>query len=608
MKTSPHRRARCALHALVLSALAVLLSPLPGTAATADAPAGFDVRGFVCPIGGQSFSQDVGYPSLALVQFPDGSWLGDAAIDAQIPECPGNGLVLIPDFDSTADSSRLTYRSYTPEQQARLPALVASEAYRRLGEQGRYERALWLATQLNLSAWTRWQLMVRASWATIDPVERKRRVARVAEDGPALIDAIDALESQKLGERLLVANALRELGRFEAALAVLGAIVAAIPEDADLRDPENTQALHGNIFRMQKTIEYRDDDRFPVDLAYQKWASRICAGQDLPPPYGPMTDNARAACARREREREADRAVSEQASRLQENPQELARRCETTPEGERNPALTQACWPIDFERDRKAGETLILRDPRKVAADCEATPQIGRNGALRSACSFYESALELALQERLIEDDAAYAIICDDGRTPPDRAGFADMACSGAERIRNDRAVARLLADPVALDAACAATAADDRKLPLYMACGERTRNLFDAEVKRLAADGAAYAAACAKVVQPKDPYAERDRAQRLCAEVEEAIERNAEKASMATATAAAEAAAEGAVAEINGDQPPAARVEMPMSPVDALFEPDSELNAIAREAAERVIATAKAERTYPKSRRGDLF
>jgi hypothetical protein len=243
--------------------------------------------------------------------------------------------------------------------------------------------------------------------------------------------------------------------------------------------------LVGNIAQMRETIGYRDDDRFPVDLSYEKWASRVCAGQALPPPYGPMTANAEAACARREREREADRAVSEEASRLQENPQELARQCERTAEQARSPALAQACWPIDFERDRKAGEALVLRQPRRVAADCEATPQIERDGALRSACSLYESALEGALQDRLIEDDAAYAIICQDGRTPPDRAGFADMACSGAERIRTERAVAALLADPVALDASCAATAQNDRGPSLYMACAERSRNLFDEAVEK---------------------------------------------------------------------------------------------------------------------------
>ena len=594
--------------ALALPVLAALLSLPTGMAAASETPAAFDMRAFVCPIDGKTFSQDIGYPSLALVRFPDGSWLGDAAIDAQIPECPDNGLVLIPDFDSPADSSALTYRTYTPEQLARLPALVASEAYRALAAKGRYERALWLATELDLSAWTRWQLMVRGSWATIDPIERKRRVTRIAEQGPALIDAIDVPEPQKSGARLLLANALRELGRFDAALAVLDAMVDAIPPDADLKDPDNTRALVGNIAQMRETIGYRDYDRFPVDLSYEKWASRVCAGQALPPPYGPMTANAEAACARREREREADRAVSEEASRLQENPQELARKCERTAEQARSPALAQACWPIDFERDRKAGEALVLRQPRRVAADCEATPQIERDGALRSACSLYESALERALQDRLIEDDAAYAIICDGGRTPPDRAGFADMACSGAQRIRTERAVAALLADPVALDAACAASAADDRGLPLYMACGDRSRARFDAEVKRLAADGAAYAAACAEVKQPDSPYAERDRSQLLCAEVADLIERNAENASMAAETAAAVAAAEEAIAEIRSEKPRAADIDIPGSSIAAVFAPDSELNAIAREAAERIIATARAEGTYPKYRRGDLF
>jgi hypothetical protein len=93
-----------------------------------------------------------------------------------------------------------------------------------------------------------------------------------------------------------------------------------------------------------------------------------------------------------------------------------------------------------------------------------------------------------------------------------------------------------------------------------------------------------------------------------LCAEVADLIERNAENASMAAETAAAVAAAEEAIAEIRSEKPRAADIDIPGSSIAAVFAPDSELNAIAREAAERIIATARAEGTYPKYRRGDLF
>jgi hypothetical protein len=43
-------------------------------------------------------------------------------------------------------------------------------------------------------------------------------------------------------------------------------------------------------------------------------------------------------------------------------------------------------------------------------------------------------------------------------------------------------------------------------------------------------------------------------------------------------------------------------------SPEFDMFEPDSELSKVARESAQRVVANAKAERTYPKRKRGDIF
>ena len=49
-----------------------------------EQPATFDVREFVCPLGGEHFTQDVGYFSLGTVQFVDGSWLGDTRIDVRL--------------------------------------------------------------------------------------------------------------------------------------------------------------------------------------------------------------------------------------------------------------------------------------------------------------------------------------------------------------------------------------------------------------------------------------------------------------------------------------------------------------------------------------------
>jgi hypothetical protein len=639
LNTTTSRRLAQRLALLAFSAL------VAGTAlaAGAAAPAGLDVRDFTCPLGGAKFTQDVGYPALVLVQFPDGSWLGDHLIDAQIPECPGNGLVLLPDFDGPDESSDLTYRTYTAEQLARLPTLVADAEYAALRAKGRYERALWLASRLGLSGNTRLQLLMRSSWATVDPAERKRRVERFVDQAPALIDALDVPESAKSMVRYRLANALRELGRFEEADKVLDAIVAAVPPDAETSNREDYNGLMSAVAQMAEVIGFHDDDRFPVGLSSDKWAARMCGGGEIPPPYGPLSANAKAACERRQKRRQALAEEFAQGDRLKEDPAALAKQCAATPTDKRSSALANACFSTEWEGNEKAGDALLRTQPREVAVQCQAIPENQQPGPLARACSSFGTALEFALKDLLVADDAAYSIICQDGREPPDRSFHANMACSSAEQERLELAQKRWLADPVKLDAACAAVKKDeDVDIALDLACGERHRDRALARGKQLAADPAAYAAACAAV------EADKAKARESMPSVEyagcldahdarrnlEAQRLSADPAAYAKACAASDedappqawsepndavllcweaerlrAKADEAAAKDNDeDKDEASSMADDLPPKPSVFDEDSGLTQAAREAARRLVEQAKADKTYPKRRPGDTF
>lgn len=585
---------RCAPIAIAL--IAALLAPAVH-AATRDDAVQFDVREFVCPLGGARFSADVGYPSLALVQFVDGSWLGDTQIDVQIPQCPDNGLPLIPDYEREGPKGGLAYLDYTPEQVARLPALLASDEYRQLRGRSRHERAHWLATQLGLPAWTRLQLLMRASWSATDAGERRRLVARIADEGPKLVDEIPTPEADKLAARVRVANASRELGRFAEADARLDAILAAVPADADLKDPEAQQALQSTVAGLREVIAHGDDDRFPVDLSSQKWADRVCNSDELQPPYGPKSRHAQAACDRRARDRQSRSDAYEEAARLREQPEELDRQCARVAAAQRSPGLAQACEFAQNARDEKAAEQLLLRQARQVAADCEATSAQERAGPLRFACYAYQSALESALTRLLVEDDAGYAVVCQDGKIPPDRAGYADLACSMAEQQRLERSIERLLADPVALDRSCAS---NDKSLKIHvsLACSRRRSDLAKIAAQRLAADAAAYQTACARFdAQATDALRyDLSEEEALCGDARRIREREAD-AQRATARPQAQP-----------ENEPADDALTPSPERLALYEQDSELSKVALEYAQRVIAQAKADGSYPKRKRGDLY
>lgn len=512
----------CPTRPILLAALLVVAALLPLTSrATAPAgPHGLDVREFTCPIGGEKFSQDVGYISLGFVPFPDGSWLGDFRIDVQIPECPGNGLVLILDIDAIRKSSRMEYLTYSPEQLARLPALIGSDAYRQLKGKSRYERAQWLATQLGLPAATRWQLLVRSSWTTSDPAERKRLVTRIVDEGPALIDAMDSTDTDKRRQRLLVANALRELGRFDASNALLASILASLSTDADVDDPNGTRKLRFEASRMRAVNAHHDDDRFPVELSDEKWAAGFCqGGPSLPATsakngsdnplmtitrqYAPTTANGKAACARLDQQQQAQVQAAEETRRLLEHPDDLQRQCKAIPEGQYSADLAHACHYVQIQQDDKEGHDLALHHPRQVAADCETTRRRDRKGPLAYACITYESSVGVALETLIVGDDQAYAVIC--GTSHPELAFYAQQACFSAGFERQRRAVAKWLVDPAALDAACAKRSPADPDENLQSACEERRSDLQRAQIRRFSADPAALDATCAKL-SPEDP------------------------------------------------------------------------------------------------------
>src|SRR3569623_2500113 len=91
---------------LLIGCLALVAGAGPSAPPPSPRERSFDVRHFTCPLGGKTFDQDVGYNAFPLITLPDGSWLGDNLIDAQIPICPDNGLVLLPDYAATAKLQR----------------------------------------------------------------------------------------------------------------------------------------------------------------------------------------------------------------------------------------------------------------------------------------------------------------------------------------------------------------------------------------------------------------------------------------------------------------------------------------------------------------------
>lgn len=488
-----------ALLALLLALLAVPAS------AKDEKPEEFSVQTFTCPLTGKTFRQEVGYFAFPLITMPDGSWLGDTQIGVQIPVCPDDGLVLLPDLEKS-DDSQLVYHQYSATERARLPALIADPEYSALKADGPYAQAYWLATQLGRPGEDRFFMLQRATWATSDPALRRKLVARLAADGEAVIATYKAGEGAKRFHLVYVASALRELGRFDEATALLDRIEAAGPPVLKPDDPDSIYGPGEFVPELRQAIADRDDGRFPAAMLPAKMVDDICE-EKLKVIYGPTGAATKAACkARREREakesRESEQAFAESAD-WKGRAVERDKACLATPVERRSRGLAMACEDAQRDRDQIAGLELA-KQPEKLAADCLATPYAKRAGPLIYACDDFADAVGGQMGELLAQDDAGYALVCDTTGADPDvgphdRTSEASDGCRWAKSRRKTAAVEALKADLPALDKRCAAYRDRYDDEVLVDACRERKWELQDQAAVALAGDQVAFDRACSR-------------------------------------------------------------------------------------------------------------
>lgn len=222
-----------------------------------------------CPVGGEKFK----YMELASITtfgaMPDGMPIGSGAFPIELPQCPGNGLVMYEDFDA-AKVEKLAGIIARPDYQA----LRAAEtryylAYRLAKELGEAESAPWL--------------LLSATWEAKN-AGGGDRARRYNEAFVALVRglAADAKSFASIAVRARAANALRELGRFDEAEAMRAGIV--IDPDAgggDSDAAENRKGWGGYLAALARPIARHDDGRTPIDMMNKREASFRCMAKEL---------------------------------------------------------------------------------------------------------------------------------------------------------------------------------------------------------------------------------------------------------------------------------------------------------------------------------------
>jgi hypothetical protein len=238
---------------------ALAASAFPAAGAVAAMPV---TQTMTCPIGGGSFSFTTAASYSTYGERPDGKPFGSWTFPLAIPECPDNGLVL--------------YKDYTPEEIAKLEPLVSSETYQALRKEDTpYYRAYWLMKQMGVGPERALWALLQASWeAEGKPELRRRYLAELAEASAAVPPRPGDLNWIGMEGRAI--NALREIGRFDEAIARLDKVpLAGLDVPVPTGPSATTEAVaaaktrrgwHAFFTALRPAIERHDNAIEPLDL------------------------------------------------------------------------------------------------------------------------------------------------------------------------------------------------------------------------------------------------------------------------------------------------------------------------------------------------------
>lgn len=283
---------------LILAATLAALA-FPGVGALAAPPVA--ARTMTCPIGGAGFQFQPVAPPVVAGERPDGRPVGGIKFPLALPECPDNGLVL--------------YKEYDAGEVAKLEPLIASEAYRALRKDGtQYYRAYWLMREMGFPPERYLWALLQASWeADGRPELRKRYLEELVDESAKLPPRPGDLTW--IGMEGRAVNALRELGRFEEALARLDKVpLAGLDAPAPAGAAATPQALASARSRrgwrtfftaIRPVIERRDLSTEPLDLLPRSVAAGHCLDE-----AGKLDGTGRAFC-----EKEAQMVAAVRAAR-----------------------------------------------------------------------------------------------------------------------------------------------------------------------------------------------------------------------------------------------------------------------------------------------------
>jgi hypothetical protein len=253
-----------------LAALGLLL-------ASAPAAAGTPIRiPSVCPIGGEQFSYGGTASYSTWGARPDGKPYGSWTFPFELPECPGNGLIV--------------YKTFDEGELARLRPIIESDRFRalRTGGDSQYYRAYWLMREMGSPPADYLSVLLQATWeAPVGSPLRARYLDELAQGMAGQGGEPADLVGFVMRARWI--NALRELGRFDEAAVLLARTSL---EPLSTLDEGQSRGVREYDQTMGRLIARRDGSAEPFDAIPQS----VMAGRCIDHAES-LSEDARAYCA-----------------------------------------------------------------------------------------------------------------------------------------------------------------------------------------------------------------------------------------------------------------------------------------------------------------------
>ena len=240
---------------------------LPGAVLAAlagSAIAGIPVRQTkTCPIGGDQFNFSTTASYSTWGGRPDGRPYGSWHFPLDLPECPGNRLIL--------------YKDFSADELSRLAALIARPEYRALAEDAQYYRLHWLLREMGEPVDDHLWALVQAGWQVEEgSPQRARYLEEFVQQMAARSGEPETSVQFAMRGRWI--NALRELGRFEEAQDLLARTSLAPLEQrvADQRENRNRDSWRSYFAMQGRLVGRRDASVEPLDSISAREAHGLC--------------------------------------------------------------------------------------------------------------------------------------------------------------------------------------------------------------------------------------------------------------------------------------------------------------------------------------------